>query len=146
MWTDEHRRVASRKGLRYPSDLSDAEWALVERLIPPAKHGGRKRSVNVREVVNGIFYVPSTGCQWNALPTDLPPKSTLARLVEGLCPLYSKGERGRPVLAKAGIGLERVLRIYSLQQCAGGCAVRQPDIARLCQYRSGGGTNGTTWP
>ena len=77
MWTADHRRVADRKCLRYPSDLSDAEWALVEPLIPPAKHGGRKRSVNVREVLNGIFYVLSTGCQWPALPKDLPPKSTV---------------------------------------------------------------------
>lgn len=77
MWTDEHRRTADRKGLRYPSDLSEAEWRLVERLIPPAKRGGRKRSVDVREVLNGIFYVLSTGCQWNALPKDLPPKSTV---------------------------------------------------------------------
>ena len=46
-------------------------------MIPPAKHGGRKRSVDVREVLNGIFYVLSTGCQWNALPKDLPPKSTV---------------------------------------------------------------------
>ena len=76
MWTAEHRRVAARKGLRYPSDLTDAEWALVEPMIPPAKPGGRKRSVNVREVLNGIFYVLSTGCQWKALPKDLPPKST----------------------------------------------------------------------
>src|SRR6202158_3987597 len=76
MWTDEHRRTADRKGLRYPSDLSDAEWRLVEPLIPPAKRGGRKRSVDVREVLNGIFYVLSTGCQWNALPKDLPAKST----------------------------------------------------------------------
>jgi transposase len=77
MWTTEHRRVADRQRLRYPSDLTDAEWALVEPLIPPAKHGGRKRSVDVREVLNGIFYVLSTGCQWPALPKDLPPKSTV---------------------------------------------------------------------
>ncbi len=77
MWTAEHRRAADRRGLRYPSDLSDAEWALIAPLIPPAKRGGRKRSVDVREVLNGIFYVLSTGCQWNALPKDLPPKSTV---------------------------------------------------------------------
>jgi transposase len=70
MWTADHRRVADRKGLRYPSDLTEAEWALVELLIPPAKHGGRKRSVDVREVLNGIFYVLSTGCQWPALPKN----------------------------------------------------------------------------
>ena len=76
MWTADHRRAADRRGLRYASDLSDAEWALVGRLIPPAKRGGRPRDVNVREVLNAIFYVLSTGCQWHALPKDLPPKST----------------------------------------------------------------------
>ena len=76
MWTPDHRRAAARHGPRYPSDLTDAEWALVEPLIPPAKRGGRRRSVNLREVLNAIFYVLSTGCQWNALPKDLVPKST----------------------------------------------------------------------
>ena len=76
MWTAEHRRAADRRGLRYPSDMTEAEWALVEPFVPPARHGGRKREVNVREVINAIFYVLSTGCQCNALPKDLPPKST----------------------------------------------------------------------
>ena len=76
MWKPEHRRAAVRHGLRYPSDLTDAEWVLVEPMIPPAKRGGRRREVNVREVLNAIFYVLSTGCQWQALPKDLPPKST----------------------------------------------------------------------
>ena len=74
MWKPEHRLAATRSDLRYPSDLTDAEWGLIARLIPPAKRGGRKRSVDVREIVNGIFYVASTGCQWPALPKDLPPK------------------------------------------------------------------------
>jgi transposase len=77
MWKPEHRRAAERRGLRYPSDLTDAEWALIEPMIPPAKRGGRRREANVREVVNAIFYVLSTGCQWAALPKDLPPKSTV---------------------------------------------------------------------
>jgi transposase len=77
MWKPEHRIAAERSGLRYPSDLTDAEWALVAVLIPPAKHGGRKRTIDVREVLNGIFYVLWTGCQWQALPKDLPPKSTV---------------------------------------------------------------------
>jgi transposase len=76
MWTAEHRRLAVRRGLRYPSDLTNDEWALVEPMIPPAKRGGRRREVNVREVLNAIFYVLSTGCQWQALPQALPPKST----------------------------------------------------------------------
>ena len=75
-WTAEHRRAADRRGLRYPSDLTDAEWALVAPLIRPARHGGRPRTVDVREVLNAVFYVLSTGCQWQALPKDLPPKST----------------------------------------------------------------------
>ena len=76
MWTAEHRVSAARKGLRYPSDLTDAEWGLIAPIIPPAKRGGRRREVSVREVLNAIFYVLSTGCQWQALPKDLPPKST----------------------------------------------------------------------
>jgi transposase len=76
MWTAEHRIAADRRGLRYPSDLTDAEWGLVEPLIPPARHGGRPREVNLREVLNAIFYVLWSGCQWAALPKDLVPKST----------------------------------------------------------------------
>src|SRR6187455_1553894 len=82
MWTPDHRRAADRRGLRYPSDLTDDEWAIVAPMIPPGRHGGRKRSVNVREVLNGIFYVLWTGCQWKALPKDLPPKSTVHDYLE----------------------------------------------------------------
>ena len=77
MWTKANRGKYNRDGLRYPSDLTDAEWELVQPLIPPAKRGGRRREVDVREVVNGLLYVLSTGCQWRAVPKDLPPKSTL---------------------------------------------------------------------
>jgi transposase len=77
MWTCENRSKYNRDKLRYPSDLTDEEWSHVGPLIRPAKHGGRKRKVDVREVVNGIMYVLSTGCQWRYVPKDLPPKSTL---------------------------------------------------------------------
>jgi transposase len=77
MWTPENRARYNRDHLRYPSDVTDEEWALVEPLIAPAKRGGNRRHVNVREVVNGIMYVLSTGCQWRAVPKDLPPRSTL---------------------------------------------------------------------
>src|SRR5215203_5163111 len=77
MWKPEHRAAADRRGLRYPSDLTDPEWALVAPLIRPAKRGGRPRTVDVREVLNAIFYVLWTGCQWKALPKDLPPRSTV---------------------------------------------------------------------
>jgi transposase len=77
MWTIENRHRYDRDKLRYPSDLTDEEWSHVEPLIPPAKHGGRHREVNVREVVNAIMYLLSTGCQWRYIPKDLPPRSTV---------------------------------------------------------------------
>lgn len=77
MWTDENRGRYDRKGLRYPSDLTDAEWEIIAPLIPAAKRGGNKRTVVVREVVNGLMYILGTGCQWAALPKDLPPRSTV---------------------------------------------------------------------
>ena len=77
MWTNENRRRYDRCKLRYPSDLTDEEWALIVPVIPPAKRGGGKRTVNIREVVNGLMYVLSTGCQWRAIPKDLPPRSTV---------------------------------------------------------------------
>jgi putative transposase len=61
---------------RYPSDLTDAQWQVVEPLIPPAKPGGRPREVDMREVVNTLFYQSRTGVQWDYLPHDLAPKST----------------------------------------------------------------------
>jgi len=74
MW---NRARYDRGKMRYPSDVTDEEWALVEPHIPPARRGGGKRTVVMREVVNGLMYVLSTGCQWAAIPEDLPPKSTV---------------------------------------------------------------------
>jgi len=77
MWTTENRARYDRVGLRYPSDVTDAEWRLLAPRIPPAKPGGRRREVDDRALVNGIMYVLSTGCQWRYVPKDLPPRSTL---------------------------------------------------------------------
>ncbi|MGN6138442.1 MAG: IS5 family transposase [Ralstonia sp.] len=77
MWTTENRCRYDRGHLRYESDLTDEEWSEIEPQIPPAKRGGNRRTVNIREVVNGLMYILSTGCQWRALPKDLPPKSTV---------------------------------------------------------------------
>src|SRR5246127_1379780 len=77
MCTSENRARYDRSHLRYPSDLTDDEWKLVELLIPPGKRGGDKRTVIMREIVNGLMYILSTGCQWRAIPKDLPPRSTL---------------------------------------------------------------------
>lgn len=65
------------KWSRYPSDLSDAQWAILEPLIPQAKPGGHPRTVEMREILNAILYVLCTGCQWRALPRDFPPWSTV---------------------------------------------------------------------
>jgi transposase len=77
MWTKENRGRYDRSRLRYPSDLTDEEWALVKPLIPPAKRGGNRRHVDERAIVNALMYILSTGCQWRALPKDLPPRSTV---------------------------------------------------------------------
>lgn len=61
----------------YPSDVTDAQWELIELMIPKPKPGGRSRSVEMREVVNAIFYLNRAGCQWDMLPHDLPPKSSV---------------------------------------------------------------------
>jgi transposase len=82
MWTAKNRRYYDRSGLRYPSDMTDEEWAHVAPMIPPAKRGGNRRHVDVREVMNGIMYILSTGCQWRAIPKDLPPRSTLFDYLE----------------------------------------------------------------
>jgi transposase len=77
MWTTENRGNHDCGNLRYPSDLTDEEWRLVEPLIRPAKRGGDKRTVNIREVVNAQLHVLSTVCQCRAIPKDLPPRSTV---------------------------------------------------------------------
>ena len=77
MWTTKNRARYDRSKLRYPSDLTDAEWALVSSLIPAARSGGNRRHRDERELVNGLMYVLSTGCQWRYVPKDLPPRSTL---------------------------------------------------------------------
>jgi putative transposase len=77
MWTKETRQRYNRDKLRYLSDLTDDEWSVLESLIPPAKRVGRKRTVEMRDVVNGAMSVLGTGCQWRAVPKDLSPKSTV---------------------------------------------------------------------
>ena len=77
MWKAETRRTYDRKGLRYPTDLTDAEWALARPFIDVPQRGSGQRRVDLREVLNAVFYILGTGCQWRALPKDLPPRSTV---------------------------------------------------------------------
>jgi transposase len=80
MWTNENRARYDRSKLRYPSDLTEPEWALIKPLIPKGKPGGNKQSVDMRQVVNGLMYILSTGCQWAAIPRDLAARSTMNRI------------------------------------------------------------------
>ena len=79
MWTETTRRQYRREGLRYASDVSDAEWALIEAELPSAKKLGRPRTTELRAVVDALFYMLTTGCQWRQLPKEFPPFSTVQR-------------------------------------------------------------------
>src|SRR5713101_5929675 len=151
MWTAANRSRYDRKGLRYPSDMTDDEWSYAAPLIPPAKHGGRQREVEVREVLNGIMYVLSTGCQWAYLPKDLPPSSTvyyyfdrwtddgtLARLHHELY-VRCRGKMGRAASPTAC-----VIDSQSVKSAEkGGPASIHRATARARKSKA---KNGTSWP
>ncbi|RVG93929.1 transposase, partial [Sinorhizobium meliloti] len=75
-WTDFTRPQYARR-LRYASDLTDREWSLIAPFMPPPRRLGRPRKTDMREVVNALLYIASTGCQWRMLPKDFPPFSTV---------------------------------------------------------------------
>jgi transposase len=79
MWDEITRRQYRREGLRYASDTTDAEWAVIEPFMPPACGRGRPRTTVLRAVVDAIFYIAQTGCQWRMLPKDFPPFTTVQR-------------------------------------------------------------------
>lgn len=76
-WTDFTRRQYARRAQRYASDLTDREWSLIAPFMPPPRRLGRPRKTDMREVVNALLYIASTGCQWRMLPKDFPPFSTV---------------------------------------------------------------------
>ena len=80
MWTKAHRAKQARqerRSQRYPTDLTDTEWVLIEPWLPRPAKRGRRRSVDLREVLNAIRYLARTGCGWRMLPKDLPPWQTV---------------------------------------------------------------------
>lgn len=78
-WTEITRREYARRTTRYASDLTDREWVIVRPFLPARRRLGRPRTTDLREVVNALLYIASTGCQWRMLPRDFPPCSTVQR-------------------------------------------------------------------
>jgi transposase len=77
MWTAANRKAYERNGLRYESDQTDAEWALVKPFITTGKYATPAWEVRLRAVLDAVLYVLTTGCQWRQLPKDFPPRSTV---------------------------------------------------------------------
>jgi len=69
----------------YPTDMTDAQWDIIQSLIPPAKSGGRPRTTDMRMVVNGTLYVSRSGCQWRLLPKEYPPWGTVYHYYRRFC-------------------------------------------------------------
>ncbi len=78
-WTEITRPQYRREGLRYASDTTDEEWAIIAPHLPPSASSGRPRRNRLRDIVNAIFYIAQTGCQWRMLPKDLPPFTSVQR-------------------------------------------------------------------
>lgn len=76
-WTEITRQQYRRDELRYASDMTDGEWSVIDELLPTRRRLGRPRRTDLREVMNAIFYILATGCQWRALPREFPPRSTV---------------------------------------------------------------------
>jgi len=83
-WTEITREQYARRGLRYASDCTDEEWALIEPFMPVRSKVGRPRKTDLREVWNAIQYIAATGCQWALLPRDFPPFTTVQYYFYGL--------------------------------------------------------------
>ncbi len=114
-WTEITREPYRRDKLRYASDMKDAEWKLIEPLMPPACRRGRPRNIDLRVIMNAILYIAGTGCQWRALPKDFPPCSTvryyfykwrgsgLWRTINGALVRRMREQQGRKPTPTAGI-------------------------------------------
>lgn len=79
MWTEITRDQYQRCGLRYSSNLTAMEWAVIEPLLPGSRRLGRPRTTDLLKVVDTVFYISTSGCQWRMLPKDFPPMSTVQR-------------------------------------------------------------------
>jgi len=105
-WTKTTRKQYRRDGLRYASDLTDAEWKLIARLLPKPKRMGRPREVDLRSVLNAMLYILATGCQWRALPKDFSPFTTVQYYFYGWrdTPLWRRINRALLARARRAVG------------------------------------------
>ena len=108
-WTEITRGQYQRDHLRYASDTTDEEWKVIAPHLPPPADCGRTRETDLREVVNSIFYIAQTGCQWRLLPKDFPPYTTVQR--------YSCVARQR--------------RVADHQSCAADDSAKPPDARQV---------------
>ncbi|MGY2985477.1 transposase [Bradyrhizobium sp. USDA 4518] len=99
-WTKITREQYRRDDLRYASDMTDAEWAVIRRLLPRANRRGRPRKTELRRVIEAILYIVSTGCQWRALPQEFPPYSTVQGYFYRCRPVAEDCQRACPTGAK----------------------------------------------
>ena len=114
-WTEITRRQYRRDGLRYASDLTDEEWRSIAPHLPAAKPLGRPRETDLREAVNAMLYVLTTGCQWRFLPSNFPPYTTVRRFfyrwrddgtwrrINHHLLLVARGAMGREASPSAGV-------------------------------------------
>ena len=100
-WTKITRRQYRRDGLRYASDLTDEECQLIEPHLPPAKPLGRRRATDLRQTVNAMLYLLTTGCQWRLLPKQFPSYTTVQRFFYG----HRHASYGRPSSSFSAIRL-----------------------------------------
>ena len=114
-WTEITRKQYAREGLRYASDLTDAEWSLIAPRLPRAKPLGRPRTADLRAVMDAILYLAAAGCAWRLLPKDFPPLSTvqgyfydwrdrgLLRAINNDLVMAAREQAGREASPTAGI-------------------------------------------
>jgi putative transposase len=113
-WDDIARAKHRRELDRYPSDLSDGEWVVVAALLPGPRPGGRPRTTKLRDVMEAILYMASSGCQWRMLPKEFPPVST----VQGY--FYAWRDMGLwPAINEVLVGWARILEFRAVSPTAG---------------------------
>ena len=146
MWTQENRLSYERQSSRYASDLSDAEWELVEPHLPPPRKGRRYPAPERRDVLDAILYVLTTGCQWRQLPKDFPPKSTVHRYfldwhLDGILAkihhaLYTAAREAAGRNAEPTLGIVDSQSVKSAEKGASGSTRRVTMLARKSKAKS----------